>query len=257
LRDIVCAAFHMRFRAHTFRCALAGFFQGVLLLCAALASAQAAPDARAYEDAFYNSGSLRIQVHVFKPAGAGPFPAIIYNHGSRPGRERTPVPFSYIGTKLAADGYVVVVPERRGYGLSDGSSFTEAVGQDRGQRFVSRMREEADDVLAAADSLRALADVDSKRVGIMGWSLGGIVSVFAASRSQVFCAVIDQAGAALTWDSSPEMQRASKESAPSCAAARHGRRERPHSECRKGRGPRNREGERERQTDHLPEIRPQ
>jgi dihydrodipicolinate synthase/N-acetylneuraminate lyase len=37
--------------------------------------------------------------------------------------------------------------------------------------------------------------------------------VFAASRSAAFRVVIDQAGAALTWDRSPEMQKALKEAA--------------------------------------------
>ena len=203
-----------RIRGHKLMLSAAFFAILVLLVCPASGFAQSPPVAsQPYEDVFYPSGSLRIQVHIFKPAGEGPFPAVVYNHGSRAGRERIPVPFTYIAARLAADGYVVLVPERRGYGLSEGTAFSEAVGRDRGQRFVSRMREETDDVLAAAEFLKTLPYVDTKRVGIMGWSLGGIVSVFAAGRSQFFSAVIDQAGAALTWDFSPEMRRAMKESA--------------------------------------------
>lgn len=41
--------------------------------------------------------------------------------------------------------------------------------------------------------------VDQRRLGIMGWSFGGIVTIFAASRSDAFRAVVDQAGGALTW----------------------------------------------------------
>jgi hypothetical protein len=47
----------------------------------------------------------------------------------------------------------------------------------------------------------------------MGWSFGGIVNVFGAGRSTAFRAVVDQAGAALTWDHSPAMQAALKEAA--------------------------------------------
>jgi alpha-beta hydrolase superfamily lysophospholipase len=47
----------------------------------------------------------------------------------------------------------------------------------------------------------------------MGWSLGGIVSVMAASRSTAFRAAIDQAGGSLTWDGSPAIQRALTEAA--------------------------------------------
>jgi dienelactone hydrolase len=47
----------------------------------------------------------------------------------------------------------------------------------------------------------------------MGWSFGGIVSVFAASRSALFRVVVDQAGGALSWDGSPSLQSALKEAA--------------------------------------------
>jgi dienelactone hydrolase len=75
------------------------------------------------------------------------------------------------------------------------------------------MQEETDDVLASLEFLKTLNSVDSRRLGIMGWSLGGIVSVLAASRSSAFQAVVDQAGAALTWDNSPAIQKALKEAA--------------------------------------------
>ena len=34
----------------------------------------------------------------------------------------------------------------------------------------------------------------------MGWSFGGIVTMFAVSRSTAFAAAVDQAGGALTWN---------------------------------------------------------
>jgi dienelactone hydrolase len=161
-----------------------------------------------YQDINYQSGKLRIQAYLYKPAGNGPFPVVIYNHGSRQGNERRPTPFVYVGNMLAAAGYVVLVPERRGYGTSDGAVYSEDVGNDRGGRFVARMRDETGDVLASLDYLKTLPYADMKRVGIMGWSLGGIVSVFAAGQSPAFRAVVNQAGASLTWNASPEMQKA-------------------------------------------------
>jgi dienelactone hydrolase len=101
---------------------------------------------------------------------------------------------------LTSAGYVVLVPERRGYGESDGRTFREEVGTDAGEVFVNRLQDETGDVLAALDYLKTLPFADMTRVGIMGWSLGGIISVFAASRSSAFNVVVDQAGAALTWD---------------------------------------------------------
>lgn len=163
-----------------------------------------------YETVFYPSGKLKIEAYLFKPEGAGPFPVVIYNHGSRPGHEREERPFAYVGEMLARDGYIVVVPERRGYGKSDGPTFGETVGEDRGPRFVDRVQEETGDMLAAVELVKTLPYADANRVGVMGWSFGGIISVFAASRSSALRAVVDQAGGALTWDHSPAMQAALK-----------------------------------------------
>jgi dienelactone hydrolase len=186
-----------------------------LCLVAACAHSQSPVDS-AYTEVFYPSGSLRIQAYLYKPDGDGPFPVVIYNHGSRAGRERRSMPFEYIGRLLTRAGYVVLVPERRGYGGSDGPTWSEDVGNDRGQRFIARLQEETDDVLAARDYLRTLPFADTKRIGIMGWSLGGIVTMFAVSRSSAFAVAIDQAGAALTWDGSAQVRSAL------IAAAEHG-----------------------------------
>ena len=179
-----------------------------LLILPSVLRAQGAGAEAPYQEVFYPNGKLRLQAYLYKPPGAGPLPVVIYNHGSRRGRERAPTPFVFIGKMLTAAGYVVLVPERRGYGESGGEPFSEAVGQDRGRRFVERMQAETDDVLAALDFLKTVPDADTSRAGIMGWSLGGIVTIFATSRSPAFRAAVDQAGAALTWDNSPAMQHA-------------------------------------------------
>jgi dienelactone hydrolase len=172
----------------------------LLLVSAICVRAQTSDDTKPYQEVFYQSGKLRIQAYLYKPAGDGPFPVVIYNHGSRDGRERIPTPFIYVGRMLTTDGFVVLVPERRGYGKSDGRVFRDEVGADTGERFVSRLQDETGDVFAAMDFLKTLPFTDTTRVGIMGWSLGGIISVFAASRSSAFKVVVDQAGAALSWE---------------------------------------------------------
>jgi dienelactone hydrolase len=189
---------------------------GVCLCLVATAASSQAPADAAYTEVFYLSGSLRIQAYLYKPAGDGPFPVVIYNHGSRPARERLSVPFAYIGRLLTRAGYAVLVPERRGYGSSDGPTWSEEVGNDRGQQFIARLQAETDDVLAALAYLRTLPFADMQRLGIMGWSLGGIITMFAVSRSPAFAAAINQAGAALTWDGSAQVRSAL------IAAAEHG-----------------------------------
>jgi len=160
-----------------------------------------------YIDVRYPSGTLSIQAYLYKPSGDGPFPAVIYNHGARHGNERRSVPFEHIGKLLVEAGYVVLVPERRGYGRSDGLTWSEEVGDDR-DRVVPRLQTETDDALAALDYLRALPFADLKRAGIMGWSFGGIVSMFAISRSAAFAVSVNQAGGALTWNGNPNVRSA-------------------------------------------------
>ena len=183
----------------------------LLGLCPCLVAAplhSQSPADVAYTEIFYSSGSLRIHAFLYKLEGDGPFPVVIYNHGARTGRPRRPVPNEYIGSLLTRAGYVVLIPERRGYGGSDGPTLAEAIGNEWGQRFVARVEAETDDVLAAVDYLRTLPFADTKRIGIMGFSLGGIVTTFAISRSNPFAVAINQAGAAGAWNISAELRSA-------------------------------------------------
>jgi dienelactone hydrolase len=195
------------------------------------AGAAAAP----YETIFYTStqGGLKLEAYFYKPAtvtsnaAQGPLPLVIYNHGSRAGTERNEVPMAFVATMLTGAGYAVLVPERRGYGKSDGPTFSEEIGTDRGPRFLARLDAEADDVLAALEYAKAHLPIDPKRVAIMGWSFGGIVTTLAAGRSDGFVATITQAPAALNWDQVPPLREqliaaAAKTKAPVlCMAARN------------------------------------
>lgn len=164
--------------------------------------------AEAYTEVSYRSGELRIAGFLYQPAGAGPFPAIIYNHGSRAAAERQPVPWVRLAALYVSAGYAVLVTERRGYGTSDGPTWTDAVGRDVTSRFIDRLEAETDDVLAAVEFLGTVPFVDRSRLGIVGWSLGGIVTLFAIARSKAFRAAVDQAGGVLTWRMSPALQAA-------------------------------------------------
>jgi dienelactone hydrolase len=192
---------------------LVGVLLGLACARAARAQIQSTSMPAAYQETYYTSGKLRIEAYLYKPEGKGPFPVLIYNHGSRPGNEREERPFAYVGKMLAANGYLVLVPERRGYGKSEGPLFSQEIGNDRGPRYVTRLQQEADDVIAAAEFVKTLPDADASRISVMGWSFGGIVSVFAASRSSLFRVVVDQAGGALSWDGSPALQSALKDAA--------------------------------------------
>ncbi len=181
-------------------------FLGVLIYFLACGVSEAATRPP-YTEVFYPSGNLSIRAYLYKPFGDGPFPAVIYNHGSRQGNERRPTPFPYIGNLLTQAGYVAFVVERRGYGGSDGATIRDEVGNNR-RRLVARLQAETDDVLAARDYLLTRSFIDAKRIGIMGWSFGGIVTMFAVSRSNDFAVAVNQAGGALTWNGNADIRNA-------------------------------------------------
>jgi dienelactone hydrolase len=178
----------------------------LLAFLASLPLSVRSADPASHEEIYYPSGKLRIQAYLYKPEGVGPFPAVIYNHGTRDGRERESFTFPHIGRMLTRAGYAVLVPERRGYGKSDGKLWWQEGAE--GPALIARLQAETDDVLAAVEYLRRLQYVDAGRLGIMGWSFGGVVTMMAASRSKAFLVAVDQAGGALSWDGSSAMQGA-------------------------------------------------
>src|SRR5262249_14788384 len=123
-----------------------------------------------YSTIFYDNGGLKLEAYFYKPDGDGPFPLVIYNHGSRAGRQRQEVPFRYVADVLQARGYAVLVPERRGYGKSDGQTFGEEVGSDVSTKMMHRFREEASDVLASLNHVKQFHSIDRSRIALMGWS---------------------------------------------------------------------------------------
>ena len=62
----------------------------------------------------FPSGALTLHGFLWRPAGAGPFPAIVFNHGS----EKLPGAKSDQAAFFVPHGFVLFVPHRRGQGRS-------------------------------------------------------------------------------------------------------------------------------------------
>src|SRR5258708_3289861 len=65
----------------------------------------------------FPSGELTLHGVLYKPEGTGPFPAVVYNHGSAPGMLNKEA-FETLGPVFASHGWVFFGPYRRGQGLS-------------------------------------------------------------------------------------------------------------------------------------------
>jgi carboxymethylenebutenolidase len=78
---------------------------------------QVQENAKAPEVVSFSSGALTLHGVVYLPSGPGPFPAVLWNHGSAPGMLSQEA-FEALGPMFAAQGWVFFAPWRRGQGLS-------------------------------------------------------------------------------------------------------------------------------------------
>ena len=154
------------------------------------------------EEVTFPSGSLALKGFLYKPDGAGPFPAILYSHGS----ERRPGAKPEIGNFFAGKGYVLFVPHRRGHGRSPSDRQVDSL-YDQGSRSVVALHElHLDDTLAALAYLRSQSFVDTRRIAVAGCSYGGIQTLLAAEKGSGLGAAIAFAPAAETWSRSSSLQ---------------------------------------------------
>ena len=167
------------------------------------------------ETVTFPSGDLALHGELYKPYGAGPFPAVVYNHGSAPGMLSKQA-FDALGPVFAKRGWVFFGPYRRGQGLSASAgtyigdeiaAATKAGGVAGEAATMIRLLEtdHLNDQLAALAWLRTQKFVKPDRIAVAGNSFGGIEAVLGAERGS-YCAAIDSAGGAQSWADAPELQ---------------------------------------------------
>ena len=169
------------------------------------------------------SGKLQLKAFLWKPDGPGPFPTVLFNHGSggADADHTAGLPMTEAAQRLAPlflkHGYAFLYLCRRGQGLSaDQGPFmqdllqqAEAVkGKDARQhlQFMLATTDHLDDVLGALSFLKTAPAIDAKRIAIMGHSFGGQVTLFAAERDNTVRAAVAFAAAANSWERSSELR---------------------------------------------------
>ena len=178
----------------------------------------------AQETVVVPSGKLRLKAFLWKPAGPGPFPAVLFCHGSggADAGHTAGLPITEAGEKLAPlflkHGYAFMYLFRRGQGLSaDQGPFMQnilqheetAKGKEARQhlQFVLAITDHLDDVMAGLSFLKAAPAIDAKRVAIAGHSFGGQLTLLAAERDNTLRAAVAFAAAANSWERSSELRQ--------------------------------------------------
>jgi len=170
----------MTFRRH----ALAWLLRSALLWGALPALAQLAPSSPPTLDAALREQivmvrkgdgpqATELETTVFRPAGAGPFPVVVINHGKAGGNPRLQERARYLPAARAfvERGYLVVVPMRQGFAHSTGAY------QGSGCNIENNGRAQAADVQAVLAYVRRLPDADSQRIVVVGQSHGGLTTM--------------------------------------------------------------------------------
>jgi dienelactone hydrolase len=169
------------------------------------AAAQAQSAAFSKERVTFKSDGLTLVGFLFKPDGPGPFPGLIWNHGSEksPGTMRQ---YDAVAAIFVPAGYVVFAPMRRGHGDSEGPYIMDQLRRGQEQHASASLAvrllegEHLDDQLAGQAYVKRLSYVDPQRLVVAGCSFGGIETLLAAERGAGYRAAVAISPGAQSWN---------------------------------------------------------
>ena len=177
----------------------------------AAAEGAAAPQPEAV--AIHN-GSLTLHALLWRPEGSGPFPAVLFNHGS--GATSEPEKGAALGPVFARHGYVLLFLYRRGSGLSAdaGTPAADLMAKEvaskgidgRDALLLELLDQHLTDVRAGLAFLRKVPGVDKKRIAVAGHSFGGSLALLVSADDDDIRAVLDFSGAAQSWATSDKLR---------------------------------------------------
>jgi dienelactone hydrolase len=134
------------------------------------------------------AAGAQIVVTSFRPRGDGPFPWLVLSHGTAPTLEanrkmRRYRPLAPV-REWVRRGYAVLLPVRRGYGVSGdgGAHLGDAYGSCANPDYRRAGEGAALDLLATVEWAKTQRDLDPKRWLLVGQSAGGFASIYTASK---------------------------------------------------------------------------
>jgi carboxymethylenebutenolidase len=171
-------------------------------LCAATDASAQKP-----EIAQVHAGPVTLHGMLWLPTGRGPFPAVLFNHGSGRTKQELASLGPYegqaetLGPLFARHGYVFLFLFRQGVGLSaqQGTNAIDLLNQEsaahglEGRNALQLQLLEKRELTAAMAGLaflRARPEVDRKRLTLVGHSFGGSLTILQAEREPDVRAIV-------------------------------------------------------------------
>lgn len=123
---------------------------------------------------------IKLQVTQFTPAGSGPFPLVVINHGKssklRPA-EQPRYRLEHVAREFLQRGYVVVFPMRKGFAGSQGA-YT-GTGCDTTKNGYNQ----AEDIAATIQYYQTQPSIQKDQILVIGQSHGGLSSMALAAQN--------------------------------------------------------------------------
>ena len=162
----------------------------LLLTIGLLATAPAGAQERGSASVSIDGTTVKLSTVTYKPTGDGPFPTLIFHHGS--GNFDRPYDPRAVAQWFMARGWAVIAPSRRGRGGSEGvneegASCSETVSAEGADRALG-------DIDAMTPVLIAQPFVDRSRIAVAGQSRGGLLSVAWSGKHPELRAVVNFVG---------------------------------------------------------------
>lgn len=116
---------------------------------------------------------VKLETTIFKPAGDGPFPLLLMNHGKSSGNAhfQARARYTVIAREFVQRGYAVIIPMRKGFSQSTGMYV------DGGCNIAGNGNAQADDLQGALDFAVQQPWVDAQRIIVAGQSHGGLTAM--------------------------------------------------------------------------------
>jgi len=142
-------------------------------------------------DVTVGSGQWALPGTLTEPDGSGPFPAVVLVHGSGPNDRDETIgpnkPFRDLAWGLASQGVAVLRYDKRTY------AHKTLFAPDVLAKLTTK-EETTDDALSAIQLLRQTAGIDSKRIFVLGHSLGAMMAPRIGQQDPALAGLIIMAG---------------------------------------------------------------